>query len=236
MHKKMIVFVLLILIGLTSCEKEVEKQPLPNGVREVAVLESIQVKDYTYIEVSENKSNFWIAVPSMSVEKGQVLYFSKSLEMKNFQSPTINKTFESILFVEDIKTISPDAEQMGNVTAQHPKIEMSGKQSISISPVSGGKTVEQVFAQSQSLSGKVVKVRGQVTKFNQGIMDRNWIHVQDGTGNKDDFDLLITSTDVVKIGDIIVIEGVVAINKDFGSGYTYAVLVENAKVTVEKNS
>ncbi|MDP2301100.1 MAG: GW dipeptide domain-containing protein [Ignavibacteria bacterium] len=235
MQKKLVVLVMLLLVGLTSCEKEVEKQPLPNGIREVTVLESIPVKDYTYINVSENDNEFWIAVPTMTVEKGQTLYFSKSLEMKNFQSPTIDRNFESILFVEDIKTMAPNSEHAGAVV-QHPKIEMSGKQPISLSPVDGGKTVEQVFAQSESLSGKVVKVRGKVTKFNQGIMDRNWIHIQDGTGNNDDFDLLITSNDVVKLGDIIVIEGVVGINKDFGAGYTYAVIVENAKVTIEKNS
>jgi hypothetical protein len=235
MQKKLVVLAMLVLVGLTSCEKEVEKQPLPNGIREVTILESIQVKDYTYIEVSENDNNFWIAVPSMPVEKGQSLYFSKSLEMKNFKSPTIDKAFESILFVEDIRTVAPGVEQPAQIT-QHPKIETSGKITISLSPVSDGKTVEQVFAQSETLSGKIIKVRGKVTKFNEGIMDRNWIHIQDGTGNNDDFDLLVTSTDIVKLGDIVVVQGVVAVNKDFGSGYTYGVLIENAKVTIEKGS
>lgn len=234
MIKKLIAISFIFVLFLTSCEKEVEKQPLPDGMREVTVIESIPVRDYTYIRVSENNSELWIAVPSMMVEKGQTLYFSKSLEMKNFKGSSLDKTFESILFVEDIKTISPDAEQnMGMV--KHPKIEMSGKQDIKLTPLSGGKTVEQVFAQSQTLSGKTVKIRGQVTKFNESIMDRNWIHIQDGTGKSDDFDLLITTQDVAKVGDIIVVEGTLVVNKDFGSGYTYAVLLENSKVTIEKS-
>jgi hypothetical protein len=65
-------------------------------------------------------------------------------------------------------------------------------------------------------------------------MNRNWIHLQDGTGSQGNFDLMVTSSDDVKVGQVVVAEGKVAANKDFGSGYSYSVLLEDAKVNPEK--
>ena len=76
-------------------------------------------------------------------------------------------------------------------------------------------------------------IRGKVVKYNAEIMGRNWLHIQDGTGAIGGNDLLITSSDKAKVGDTVLIVGTVAINKDFGAGYKYRVLVEDAKVTVE---
>lgn len=235
MKKMLFMLAALMLITLTSCEKETEKQPLPPDYRQVTVVDVLPVTDYTYLEVEENDIQYWIAVPKMEVEKGATLYFSKSMEMKNFKSSSIDKTFETILFVEDISTALPNSEKgVMPQGMQHPQITPGQKDVISVEPLKDGKTVEQVFAQSKNLAGKTVKVRGKVMKFNAGILDRNWIHIQDGTGTKDDFDLLVTSTDIVDFGDIVVIEGVVAVNKEFGAGYTYAVLVENAIIKKEK--
>ena len=77
------------------------------------------------------------------------------------------------------------------------------------------------------------RFRGKVVKFNANIMGKNWLHVQDGTGNAGSNDLLVTTTGQAKPGDTVLIEGKVALNKDFGAGYKYNVLVEDAKVTVE---
>jgi hypothetical protein len=76
----------------------------------------------------------------------------------------------------------------------------------------------------------VVSIKGQVTKFSDSIMNRNWIHVQDGTNHENDFDLTITSNEIVKIGDVIVISGKLTLNKDFGYGYFYKVLIEDGKI------
>jgi hypothetical protein len=83
------------------------------------------------------------------------------------------------------------------------------------------------------LNGKTVKVRGKVMKYNPGIMGTNWIHIQDGTAFQDDFDLLVTSDTQVQLGQVITAEGKIVTNKDFGSGYAYKVLIEEAKVKVE---
>ena len=84
-----------------------------------------------------------------------------------------------------------------------------------------------------SLEFKTVKVRGKVVKVNENIMGTNWIHIQDGTGKDGTHDLLVTSSESVKVGTTIVAEGKVVKDKDFGSGYFYNVLLENSKILVE---
>ena len=72
-----------------------------------------------------------------------------------------------------------------------------------------------------------------MVKFNANILGTNWIHIQDGTGEKGMNDLTVTSSQRVKVGDTVVIRGRVTVEKDFGAGYKYDVIVENATVTVE---
>ncbi|MBT8386529.1 MAG: hypothetical protein KJO12_03890, partial [Ignavibacteria bacterium] len=104
------------------------------------------------------------------------------------------------------------------------------EEDISIETPQGSKTVEQIFNEKISLSGKTVKVKGKVVKINQNIMNRNWIHIQDGTGGETNSDLVVTSQDLVAVGDIVIAEGIVASDKDFGSGYFFPVIVEDAKI------
>ena len=95
--------------------------------------------------------------------------------------------------------------------------------------VSGGYTVAEVFAQASSLNGQTVKVRGRVTKFTANIMGTNWVHLQDSTEG----DLTVTTSAVVATGDLVVVEGPLAANKDFGAGYKYAAIIEKASITKE---
>jgi hypothetical protein len=80
---------------------------------------------------------------------------------------------------------------------------------------------------------KIVKVRGKVVKVNENIMGTNWVHIQDGTGTENTHDLLVTTNQTVKVGSSVIAEGKVVKDKDFGSGYTYSVFLENSKITVE---
>jgi hypothetical protein len=94
------------------------------------------------------------------------------------------------------------------------------------------RTIAEVHAQRASLKEKSVAVRGKVVKFNEGIMGRNWLHLRDGTGtpNKDN-DLTVTTGDKVQVGDVVVVKGTVRVDKDFGTGHPYPVIVEDAKVS-----
>jgi hypothetical protein len=117
----------------------------------------------------------------------------------------------------------------------HPKIDT--KSEIEIAPGSikkAGYTVAEVYANKAGLNGKSVKVRGKVTKFNANIMSRNWLHLQDGTGKSGENDLTITTISKAAVGQTVLIEGKLTLDKDFGAGYKYPVIIEGATVTVEK--
>lgn len=232
---KRTVFLLPILILLlfgcsknednTKVENETQNE-MQNTIHKGVVIDKKDVASYSYLEINENGKKYWIAVPTMNIEKGEKVMFSKFMEMKNFRSESLDKTFESVLFVDDAKK-----SQTGiDMPKSHPTINSEKKSDLKIDPVQGGKTIAQIYQEKDNLKDKMVKVKGKVVKYNPGIMDRNWIHIQDGTGDKNSFDLLVTSTDAVNVGDVVIVEGVVALDKDFGAGYAYKVLLENAKV------
>jgi hypothetical protein len=103
-----------------------------------------------------------------------------------------------------------------------------------IAKAEGGKTVAEVFAEKDALAGKPVTFRGKVVKTNPDIMGKNWLHVRDGSGEEGTNDLTITTAGTLpNVGDTVVVTGNITLNKDFGMGYAYDVLVEDAQVTVE---
>jgi hypothetical protein len=235
--------VIIVILGIVAFNnktenKTVEPQAMGQSTTQNAVLHTVTVEDfintsnYTYIKVKENDKDFWIAVTKMDVKKGQTLYFSKSMEMKDFHSTELNRTFDSVLFVDGIAT----SKDQANPGFKHPEINQDAKENVSVKAYPGGKTVKDIFADKSSLSGKTVKIRGKVTKVNEGIMDRNWIHIQDGTSSNGEYDLLVTTKQTAKVGDIVAFEGQVVTNKDFGAGYSYDVMIENAKIIKENKT
>lgn len=96
------------------------------------------------------------------------------------------------------------------------------------------KTIEAVYKDKAKLDGKQVTIKGKVVKVNNGIMGRNFLHIQDGTGGKDNNDLSVTSTQTAKVGDAVTVSGKVTLNKDFGAGYMYPLILEEATVTAGK--
>lgn len=96
-------------------------------------------------------------------------------------------------------------------------------------------TVGEIFAKAAELQGKKVRVHGKVVKVSASIMGRNWIHMQDGTGDamQNSHDLVFTSQELVEEGALVTMEGVLAADKDFGAGYKYAAIVETAVVIPE---
>ena len=96
------------------------------------------------------------------------------------------------------------------------------------------KTIAAVYKDKATLVGKTISAQGKVVKVNNGIMGRNFVHVQDGTGDASSNNLVVTSQQTAKVGDQVTISGVVVLNRDFGSGYAYPLLIEEASVTVKK--
>lgn len=132
----------------------------------------------------------------------------------------------------------------GGATAPNPHGSMHGSKGKepqkvvvgNISKADGGLQVAEIFAKKESLKGKTVVVRGKVVKFNAGILGRNWLHIQDGTGTGANSDLTVTTSDTTVSGadKIVVVTGKVVIDKDFGAGYKYEVILEDAKVVEDK--
>lgn len=229
-------FISALFLFIACGEKEqpqVQDQTMNKSVSEIVhnvmVEEKINASSYSYLKVKEGGNSYWIAVPQMDIKPGEYVIFSKSMEMKNFKSETLNKTFESILFVDDAGKSTSDNQ----LKSPHQNVTTGKDASINIEPLKDGYTIEQIYSQKSSLEFKIVKVRGKVVKVNENIMGTNWIHIQDGTGKNRTHDLLVTSNQNAKIGSTIIAEGKLINDKDFGSGYFYTVLLENSKITLE---
>jgi hypothetical protein len=105
-----------------------------------------------------------------------------------------------------------------------------------IARADGGKTIAEVFAGKEQLAGQAVVIRGKVVKTNPGIMGRNWLHIRDGSGDAGTNDLTVTTADTAPtVGDTVLVNGTLVLNKDFGMGYSYDVIIEDAAVTIESS-
>lgn len=226
------VFVVLLLLSV-GCKKNEQSQAeidaLKAGFHKVEALEVVQVSSYTYMRVSEDGKEYWLAGPKTEAKKGEFYYYEKGMEMKGFKSTELNKTFDSILFVnmisDKLPTLVTEGTQPTGGTPQKPTIE---KTEVSVEKFPGGINIKELFADAAKYAGKEVKIRGKITKVNNGIMGKNWLHIQDGTENNGDFDLTVTAKDEFAVGDVIAFIGKIAVNKDFGYGYSYKVLLEDA--------
>ncbi len=221
-----------IIVLFASCQpKSKTKENLAPNVHKITAKEVIQSSNYTYIRADEDGKESWLAIAKQEVETGKSFYYEPNIEMTDFTSKELKKTFKSIMFVSKFSEM-PILAQEQNAVAEMPKGKQAAvaKEGIKIDPVSGGITIAQLYSNKDSYSGKTVKIKGEVVKYNPEIMGKNWLHLQDGTKSNADFDITITTTDVVKVGDVVTFEGVVALKKDFGAGYFYEVIVEDGKL------
>ncbi|MEO5657251.1 MAG: OB-fold nucleic acid binding domain-containing protein [Nitrospiria bacterium] len=93
------------------------------------------------------------------------------------------------------------------------------------------KSIETLYAGKDTLKGQRIQIKGKVVKVNTGIMGKNFFHLQDGSGKAGNNDLTVTTQDEVRVGDEVVVTGLVTVNRDFGAGYSYPLIVEDATVT-----
>jgi hypothetical protein len=134
------------------------------------------------------------------------------------RGPLARDSFSNKEMNKDIKN------QKGNSPVAIEKIN------VAIKPCKDCITISNLLGNKKSYSGKVVRVKGKVTKYNPQIMGKNWIHIQDGSEFQGGFDLTITTDIQVSVGDTVTFEGNIALDKDFGYGYYYNVLMEEGKV------
>jgi hypothetical protein len=226
-----------ILILMVACMNAGEKESLKDSSytgHKVTVVEAISGKTYSYLLVSEKGNEHWIAVRKVEVKVGDTLYYSSEMEMRDFKSKELNKTFESIGFVSRISNqpnqTSGAMMHAANTQSGSPEIP---KTDLSIKVADGGITIAELYSNRDSYNRKSVIIRGKVVKFNSQIMGRNWAHIQDGSGDNGNYDLTITTKEDLKVGDVVTLKGIIATSKDFGAGYSYDIIMESA-TTISK--
>lgn len=220
----------------TAAPPQMQMMSAPSGpdLHTVQVKEVVQASSYTYLNVTEGKETYWMAIPKKEVKPGETISYAGGLPMKNFESKDLKRTFETIYFVD--KLIGDEAAAMmaqQSMSASHSMKPVMEKAEISIEPATGGITIGELYGNRSSYGDKTVIVKGKVTKVNPAIMNRNWVHIQDGTSDADNYDLTITTNDEVNVGDVVTFEGKITLNKDFGAGYSYEVIMEEAKKKTE---
>lgn len=214
-----------------TTQQNVQNQPASDS-HKVTIEEILQANAYTYLRVTENGNEDWIAINKREdFEVGQTIYYKDAMQMNNFHSQDLNKDFESVWFVQTVSAQPITANPMMGSQSPHSNVKPEADESISIQPVAGGITIAQLFDNRSDYEGEQVKIKGKVVKVNSGIMGRNWVHIQDGTGDENNYDLTVTTNDNAQVGQIVVVEGYVTLNKDFGSGYKYDIILENSKVS-----
>lgn len=234
--------IILLVFVMVTCQKRQEQPasnstvPAENIATDIVsgkVQETMNSGGYTYIRVND----IWAAAPECDIVVGEEVSFRKSMPMDNFASSRLDRTFDKIYFINSInkgkvvKDVKPEDLLLtpGSKGIQNPtKTTVAG-----IKKVKDGITIADLFRDKDRLNGKKVLLRGKVVKFSPQIMNTNWLHVQDGTEYDGFYDLIITSNDVAKTGDQVIVNGTVVLDKDFGYGYKYNVLVTDANIVVE---
>ncbi len=205
------------------------------------VLERIDASPYCYLRLQTARGEVWAAVPEAKIEKGTEVTIANPMLMTNFESKTLKRTFAEVYFgslapaggIAAAPASAPGAPAgapKGQMGAPNVPMEAVGK--VDKATGADARTVAEVWSQKGSLKEKTVTIHGKVVKYNPGVMGKNWMHLQDGSGDaaKGTHDITVTSQDSVAKGDVVTIKGVVRVDKDFGAGYTYAIIVEDAKV------
>lgn len=191
------------------------------------VLEVKNVDQYTYLRLKTASGETWAAVEKTALKVGATVTLYNAMEMNNFESKSLHKTFPSILFASLKDGNSGDVNPHGK-----PSVSASDIAIVKVEKASGPNayTVAELVTRASELNGKTVAVRAKVMKFNPGIMNKNWIHLSDGSGDAANHsnDILATGNAEVKVGSVVEMSGVLKVDQDFGSGYSYKVLIENA--------
>lgn len=217
---------------------------VPAATPGAKVLETMDSGGYTYVHLDDGVKQDWFAVPQCVVKVGdRVTVAPGGVPMPNFESKTLKRTFDVIYFSGGLQKVgaadaASEAEQNAAIvqkahadaTKNAPPADVEVE---AIQKADGGMTVAEIWAQGAAGAGKDVALRGKVVKYNSGILGKNWLHVRDGSGTEGSNDITVTTDGQAKEGDIVLVTGKIVADKDFGAGYIYALLIEDAKVTVE---
>jgi hypothetical protein len=236
-----------LLLGLKAKagEKRITESSPPGSEIKGVVKEARDSGGYTYVQVAQGKKEVWVALPLIEVKEGDEIEVDTvhALVMRNFYSRSLNRTFPEILFASRAKVkgvwLPHEKGEHGGIPTMAPSFNPHGTSKMKGHPDGfphGGYRVAELYEKAKTLNGYEVMVRGKVVKFLPNIMGRNWLHIADGSGKDVKAEVTITTQKEVKPGDLVIVKGKLSANKDFGYGYFYKVIIEDASVMVEKGN
>ena len=208
--------------------------PQASAALQGEVLEAKSVDSYTYLRLKTKEGETWAAVPSTTVKKGARVTIGNTMVMQDFESKTLKRKFDRIVFGSIVDPNAKPAAAMSSPhgAAPHGAVPAAKTAIAKVDKASGpdARTVAEVVKGKAGLKDKPVLVRAQVVKVTSGILGKNWLHVQDGSGSAADGsnDIILTTKDVAAVGDIVLAKGTVRTDVNVGAGYAYPVLIEDA--------
>lgn len=259
-----IVYASILLVALVLFHRGTAAASAPPEAKPFSgkVLETMDAGGYTYVLVEHGKEKTWVASRAFAVQKGDEVQVPGGWVMKDFESTTLERKFEWILFaprVSNPNRSTPDAaapvvvanpastpalpsghpplsDNSGPLAAYpHPKVAAAPIEiPKDLRPPQGGQKISEYLKDPKKFTGRTIAVRGMVVKYSDHILGRNWLHVRDGSGPEGSSDLVITTKQEVAAGDLVTARGKLSRDRDFGAGYRFAVLLEDAEVKVEK--
>lgn len=186
----------------------------------VVVKEVIQTSGYSYLRVKEGEKEMWLAIVKIPATIGQTYTFDDAASIKDFTSKELKRTFQEVFFLAKL-TLVPE----NKIILEKNKSKTSKKPTKAVDV-----SIEKLYENKKSFSEKTVRITGKVTKRTPDVMGKTWIHIEDGTSFSGKYDLTITTNQEVKVGDEIIVEGEISLNKDFGSGYFFEVMMEDGTI------
>ena len=220
------------------------------GIYYGTILEIKDAMGYKYLKVKEAGKELWIAIANAPVTVGDKIGYDKKTMMQNFQSKSLDQTFKEIFFASDVylprKVQKP--KSMKEMLSLAPKKQdphagmgrgMTPEESETPAMPFVKKdtyTIEEIHMWRKNLEGQIISIEASISKVSQQIMKLDWVHLGDGTGNQKKLtdDLVFTAANTsIKAGDKVIAKGKVVVNKDFGFGYFYKVIIQDASFKVK---
>lgn len=215
-----------IAAGAATSEKDAAHH---NGVFTGELLKTFNSGGYTYAHLKTADGDVWAAGPKTDIKASDKVSFIGKVAMIDFYSKSLDRKFKTIYFVDSYIVNGMNTAVMA--VDPHKKIDKVKPAALkSFTKAKDGKTVDDILHDKDKLAGKKIKIRGQVNKYTASVMGKNWLHIRDSSSDQD---ITITTDASAKMNDIVLAEGKLILNKDYGYGYVYEVLIEDAKLTVE---
>ena len=240
-----------LLLALSACTKSADTSvadnpalaaPIPEGMVRGRVLETMNSAGYTYVLIGTEEVQRWLAARETAVKVGDVVQAYEGMPMAQFESKTLNRTFDVIYFVDALHNLSapvqPEASASTALPAGHPGTDVGSEApaaTVEVAELEPGQNIAYVYGNKDALADQQISLRGKVVKYNEGILGWNFIHIQDGSGDAADGsnDLTVTSKATTAVGETVILTGNIILDKDFGAGYQFPILMEDATLTSE---